>query len=149
MLIEMVTLYEDDPTFEEQVLARETKIVWVEDPMGYPYLREMCGMYLEADDFHPGFGKELQLIGYAIVNEPVMNLPESKLYRRRSWWIAQDDPYPKESLFPMEAVIPRYIRAGKASPIGRDCGADRIIYRERGKNITMVLHPDGIRNKLP
>lgn len=150
MLIEMLTQGEDDPTFAEQVLANEVKIVWVEDPLQYPYLREMCGMYLEAEEFHPGFG-DLKLIGYAVVREPVMSLPESQLYRRRSWWIAENDPYSEEKLFPIEGVIPRFIRMGKATPLGRDCGGDRMIYREHrenGETAVMILHPDGLRTEL-
>lgn len=151
MLIEMATYGEDESGFAKEVLANERSITWVHDPLQYPYLREMDGLYLEPEHLDPGFGS-LKLIGYGVVEQPVgLSTGKQPLYRRRSWWFHHDDPYPQETAFPTEAVIPRYIRQSKPSPLGKDCGADRIIYIERthkGGKTLMVLHPDGSRNPL-
>lgn len=108
---------ESDPTFAEQILNNEEKIIWIDDRMKYPYLREMEGMYLKRKEFDYGFGK-LKLIGYGVAIKPVIDLPEKKLFRRRSWWIHPDDPFPEDD-FPPEAVMPQFIKTGKFSPIGR------------------------------
>ena len=148
MLIEMVTHGEDDPTFAAEILKNERQIVWVDDHLKYPYLREMNGLYLEPEHFDPGFCS-LKLIGYAIVETSLIQSENSPVYRRRSWWFDEKDPYPEKYAFPLEAVIPRYIRAGQGSPIGKDCGGDEILYIERNKtqNTLMILHPDGSRAK--
>ncbi|MFZ5807200.1 MAG: DUF6009 family protein [Verrucomicrobiota bacterium] len=146
----MIFFGAEDSSFQAQVLANEEKIIWLEKPAKYPYVREMEGLYLEKEKFDYGFGV-LKLIGYGVVNKPVVDFPEQKLYRRRSWWIHPDDLFADPQYLPEEAVIPSKIQVGKPSPLGRDCKKGQVLYWEKnkdGERTLILLHANGCKRNI-
>ena len=101
-------------------LNQETKITWLEEPEGFPYLRETFNLY----QFRSRFpirkwqrSKISKLIGYSEIS--VLAKPMHDRFYRRVWYVkVPQDPYP--SGCPFEAVKPSSIKIGTMSQSGRE-----------------------------
>jgi len=113
---------------DESFLEAEREIVWLEDPLRYPYLREGSYGTLKPSQFpsrnwNRGHENELKIVGYAV------HRPAGKrfhFYKRRFWFLKRYDrgswgaPHPNYAsgkVFPAEAVIPSSILVGRESKL--------------------------------
>jgi hypothetical protein len=116
----------------EQVLRNESRIVWLEDPSRFDYVRESLYMVTNRRTGRPGFPPRDvgRLIGYAeLQREPG---PGVKVYMRRVFWLKPYDRGEAEddgtyaTTAPAEAVDPRTVVPGIAGlPAGGRRAQDR------------------------
>jgi hypothetical protein len=104
-------------------LDLETEIVWLEDPLRYPYLRETASLTTRPKQFPTKWGRDqgFRVIGYAVQRRPD-DAYGIHTYIRRFWFLksydqgadwGDDDPAEVyKTGGPAEAVEPRSIRVG-------------------------------------
>jgi hypothetical protein len=99
---------------DPDTLRWEDEIIFVEDPAGLPYVREILGS-AGTRRGRPPF-RDHRLIAYAAL-KPNSPCCVSRRFERRMWYVSDWDPYPGG---PCEAVEPTSLKAGTPSvPYGR------------------------------
>ncbi len=92
------------------MISHEADIVWLEDPLAHPYLREVT---VEAETRRgPVDWSNAKVIGYSVLHDTAED--DFGFYRRRVWHVHFGDPY-EGSGHPCEAVDPTSIQVGRNS----------------------------------
>lgn len=98
----------------QKIVDQEERIVWLDNPLQFPYLREHM---IEAPTRQQGSAKTLwkgcgRVVGYSVLKKDAEKADNnSSQYIRRIWWIKENDFYE----YPLEAVDVHSIDAGKLS----------------------------------
>ncbi|MFE5327306.1 DUF6009 family protein [Embleya sp. NPDC055664] len=71
-------------------IAHEIDIVWLEDPAGLDYVRQVLDR-LPRRTGVPAFHRDGRMVGYALLGPGARSSPASGTYRRRVFWLAPHD----------------------------------------------------------
>lgn len=103
-------MYVTDP----ETIAHEDEIVWLDDPLKYPYLREIT-VWTSTRARRPGrLHLPGKVVGYATLERSFKPLPWAhNRFERRVWWFMKTDPYGRGA--PIEGVDPSTVRPKEIS----------------------------------
>jgi hypothetical protein len=108
----------EDRRWPDDVFEGELEIVWLKDPLDFPYLREFVHRTTQPRGrINPGMKDKAFVVGYIV---KASKRRGRFSYARRFWWLKKADLNPKGTYalgesYPFEAVLPASIAVGKES----------------------------------